>query len=48
MLKDIVDADYDGHERFGNPAEMLQMYRKYYGEKVVPETIVKIIKFELL
>ncbi len=47
-LKDIVDGDFDGHEKFLNPEEMLATYRKYYGEKVDWNTIVKMIDFKII
>jgi len=46
-LKGIVEADYDGHEKFESPEAMIETYKSYYGDKVTPETTVKIIKFEL-
>lgn len=48
QLKDIVDEDCDGHEKFESHDAMFEAYRKYYGDKVTPETIVKMIKFELI
>ncbi len=48
MLKDLVDSDFDGHERFESEEKMYEEYRKYYGDKVTPESVVKIIKFKLL
>lgn len=47
MLKDLVDSDFDGHERFESEEKMYEEYRKYYGDKVTPESVVKIIKFKL-
>ncbi|MFA6495388.1 MAG: ASCH domain-containing protein [Candidatus Paceibacterota bacterium] len=46
-LKDIVDADFDGHEKFESTEKMLETYQSFYGDKVTPETIVKIIRFKL-
>ncbi|MBP9822331.1 MAG: ASCH domain-containing protein [Candidatus Pacebacteria bacterium] len=48
MLKDLDSADLDGHEKYENKEVMLENLRQYYGDKVNLETIVKIIKFELL
>jgi hypothetical protein len=45
-LGDIDDSDFDGHEKFESTEKMYETYREYYGDKVTPETIVKIIKFE--
>ena len=47
-LKDIDEYDYDGHEEYKNNTEMIEIFKKYYGEKINTETLVKIIKFKLL
>jgi len=36
-----------GHEKFKDRQEMLDTYRKYYGDWVGDDTIIKIIKFKL-
>ena len=46
-LGNIQEIDYDGHERFRNTKELFDTYRGYYGEKVTPDTVVKIITFQL-
>lgn len=46
-LEEIKEDDYDGHEKFKNQEDMLNHYKKYYGDKVNLNTIVKIIKFSL-
>lgn len=46
-LGDIDEGDFSGHEKFESTEKMCETYREYYGDKVTPETIVKIIKFEL-
>ncbi|MFH1178621.1 MAG: hypothetical protein V1711_02795 [bacterium] len=46
-LSDIEEADYDGHEKFADKEEMYHAYRIYYGDKIGPDTIVKIIHFHL-
>jgi hypothetical protein len=45
-LGGIEETDFDGHERFENKEAMYANYRGYYGDKVTPESIVKIIKFD--
>ena len=40
-------TDFDGHEKYSNNEEMYETYRTYYGDKVGPDTIVKIIRFKL-
>ena len=47
-LSDLTEEDLDGHEKFENTEEMYKIYKEYYGDGVTPETIVKIIKFELI
>ena len=46
-LRELDDADLDGHEPYENEEKMLEDFRKYYGERVTLESVVKIIKFEL-
>ena len=47
-LGEIKEKDFEGHEKFGSKDEMLETYRKYYGDQVDWNTIVKIIEFKLL
>ncbi len=47
-LGEIEEKDFEGHEKFESKEEMLETYRKYYGDKVDWNTIVKIIEFKLL
>ena len=47
-LGTLEERDFDGHESFVSKEEMYATYRTYYGDKVTPETIVKIIQFKLL
>jgi len=47
-LGKIEEKDFDGHERFESREEMLETYKKYYGDKVNWNTIVKIVKFTFL
>jgi len=44
-LGTLDDSDWEGHERFSSEEEMYVTYRKYYGDKVSPDTEVKIIHF---
>lgn len=46
-LGKIKESDFDGHEKFESEEEMYETYRKYYGDKVDENTVVKIIKFKL-
>ena len=47
-LGEIQEQDFEGHEKFESKEEMLETYRKYYGDKVDWNTIVKTIKFNLI
>jgi hypothetical protein len=46
-LGDLIDKDWEGHERFNSETEMYQTYRQYYGDKVDKNTEVKIITFDV-
>lgn len=46
-MGELEDADFIGHETYADRDEMYRTYRTYYGDKVGPETIVKIIRFKL-
>lgn len=47
-LGDVEESDFDGHEKYQSEEEMYKTYRTYYGDKVGPETVVKIIRFKPL
>lgn len=47
-FSDITDIDFLGHEPFKSTDEMYKTYQDYYGDRVVLETVVKIIDFEVL
>lgn len=47
-LKEINDKDYEGHEKFLNDEEMLQTYKKYYGDNISWNTPLKVVKFKLV
>lgn len=44
-IETIQEEDYEGHEPSKNP---LEDYRKYYGNKILPNSEVKVIKFKVL
>jgi hypothetical protein len=46
-LKDLEESDFEGHEKFESEAKMYEAYRLYYGDKVTPDTVVKIVDFKL-
>lgn len=47
-LGDVQEYDWEGHERFASEEEMYETYRRYYGNRVGPDTLVRIVRFELL
>jgi len=47
-MGEVEEKDFEGHEKFGSREEMLETYKKYYGDKVDWDTAVKIIEFKLL
>jgi len=47
-LKDLEESDFDGHEKFESEEKMYEAYRSYYGDKVSPNTIIKMVDFKLV
>ena len=48
-LGEVGDADFDeGHERYDTEEDILEEYRKYYGDAVNLSSSLKIIKYELI
>lgn len=47
-LKDLEGSDFEGHEKFESEEKMYQAYRSYYGDKVTPDTIIKMVDFILI
>ena len=47
-FKDLDEKDMEGHEKFASKEEMYETYNTYYNRTVDENTLVKIIKFELL
>ena len=45
-LRDVVEEDYVGHERMDE--DIVAHYRRYYGDRVQPDSMVKMIRFETL
>lgn len=46
-LGQLTPADFQGHEKFKDEAEMYATYREYYGPEVGPDTEIKMIDFQL-
>ena len=47
-FKELEEKDLEGHEKFNSKSEMYATYSKYYNKNVDENTIVKIIKFEII
>lgn len=47
-FKELNEQDWAGHEKFKTMEEMYTTYSKYYNKEVNENTVVKIIKFELI
>ncbi len=47
-FKDLDEKDMEGHEKFETKEEMYETYSKYYNKIIDENTLVKIIKFELI
>ncbi len=47
-FKDLDAKDMEGHEKFKSKEEMYATYSAYYNKTVDENTLVKIIKFELI
>ncbi|MEK7647481.1 MAG: ASCH domain-containing protein [Patescibacteria group bacterium] len=47
QLNKLDDTDQDGHELYESEEKMLEDFRKYYGDRVTLESMVKVIKFKL-
>lgn len=45
-LGTVEDEDFEGHERYNSEEEMYEHYRGYYGDKVGPDSELKIISFD--
>lgn len=48
-LGDITPEDEvaDGHERYESDEDRLKAYRGYYGDEVTPDSMVKMVKYQL-
>jgi len=46
-LGKLEPEDFEGHEKFESEQAMYDAYRTYYGDRVGPDSLVKIIQFEL-
>ena len=46
-LGKLEPEDFEGHEKFESEDAMYAAYRTYYGDRVTPDTLVKIIRFQM-
>ena len=47
QLNKLEPLDFEGHEKFESEEAMYEAYRTYYGDRVTPDTMVKIIRFKM-
>ena len=47
-FKDLDEKDMEGHESLNQKEEMYATYSNYYNKTIDENTLVKIIKFELI
>ncbi|MCB9814547.1 ASCH domain-containing protein [Candidatus Nomurabacteria bacterium] len=47
-LGTLTNGDWIGHERYESEEDMYKTYRSYYGDRVGPDTELKIIDFDFL
>lgn len=45
-LGTLAEEDWNGHERYSSEEEMYKAYREYYGDRVNPNSELKIIDFK--
>jgi len=46
-LKDLEESDFEGQEKFESEEKMYEAYKSYYGDKVTPDIIIKMVDFKL-
>lgn len=47
-LKDIAEADLEGHEKYDSQQKMYENYSRYYNRPVDGNTLVKVVRFKIL
>jgi hypothetical protein len=43
----LTEEDWEGHERYPSEEAMYASYRAYYGDRITPDTEIKLISFAL-
>ena len=46
-LRDVTDDDFEGHARYESEAAMHESFRRHYGDRVGPDSLLKIVTFAL-
>jgi hypothetical protein len=46
-LSEITESDLIGHEKYESTDAMYASFRKFYGDRVTPDTIAKIVRFKI-
>lgn len=47
-LGEVVESDFNGHEKFESCKKMIEAYRGYYGNSVTEDTPVKMVHFKIV
>jgi hypothetical protein len=47
-FSELKQSDYNGHEPFSSEKEMYEQYAVYYNREIDENTVLKIIKFEIV
>lgn len=47
-MAQLTEKDKTGHEKFSSDGKMYATYSKYYDRPVGPDTLVKVVRFELI
>jgi hypothetical protein len=46
-LGEIGDSDFEGHNGYESEEKMYEDFKKYYGDQVTSDSVLKIIRFKL-
>ena len=46
-FEQLEEADFVGHEKYMSKEQMYATFREFYGDRVVPETVVRIVRFRM-
>ena len=45
---DVIDRDFEGHEKYEDTQTMYETFRSYYGNLAAPQAPLRIVQFELV